>query len=140
MATVNDKLTALADVIRAKSGATGKLSLDGMIGAADSIPVGSGGGSETCTVTINNPNFMYGGVMLMVAYLNEEGEPCSEFIGSIDTFTISNVRCGLIVMWDDMGAKDVSSSSLSGSIELLSGVCGAGAVFSVSGDCTITLP
>lgn len=66
MATVNDKLTALADVIRAKSGATGKLSLDGMIGAADSIQVGSGGSGggsadiETCSITINFISDMYG--------------------------------------------------------------------------------
>lgn len=42
MATVNEKMTALADSIRAKSGATGKLSLDGMKTAVDGIETGGG--------------------------------------------------------------------------------------------------
>ena len=55
MATVNEKMTALADAIRTKSGVTGKLSLDDMKTAVDGIQVGSGGsggGVETCTVTL----------------------------------------------------------------------------------------
>lgn len=43
MASVYDKMTALADVIRGKSGATGKLSLDGMTSAVESIVAGGGG-------------------------------------------------------------------------------------------------
>jgi hypothetical protein len=49
MATVNDKMTALANAIRTKSGATGKLSLDGMISAVNGI---STGGSSTQTYTL----------------------------------------------------------------------------------------
>lgn len=43
MATVNDKMTQLANAIRTKSGATGKLSLDGMISAVNGISTGGGG-------------------------------------------------------------------------------------------------
>lgn len=42
MATVNEKMTALANSIRSKSGVTGQLSLDAMKDAVDSIQVGSG--------------------------------------------------------------------------------------------------
>lgn len=42
MATVNEKMTALANAIRTKSGATGKLSLDGMISAVNGISTGGG--------------------------------------------------------------------------------------------------
>jgi hypothetical protein len=42
MATVNEKMTALANAIRSKSGATGKLSLDGMISAVNGISTGGG--------------------------------------------------------------------------------------------------
>ena len=44
--SVNEKMTALADAIRAKSGATGKLSLDGMTTAVNSITVGGGGSAD----------------------------------------------------------------------------------------------
>ena len=40
--SVNEKMTILADAVRAKSGATGKLSIDGMTSAVKSITVGSG--------------------------------------------------------------------------------------------------
>lgn len=43
MASVYDKMTALADAIRGKSGVTGKLSLDGMTSAVESIVAGGGG-------------------------------------------------------------------------------------------------
>ena len=40
--SVNEKMTVLADAVRAKSGATGKLSIDGMTSAVKSITVNSG--------------------------------------------------------------------------------------------------
>ncbi len=43
MASVYDKMTALADAIRGKSGVTGKLSLDEMTSAVESIVAGGGG-------------------------------------------------------------------------------------------------
>ena len=49
MATVNEKMTALADSIRAKSGATGKLSLDGMKTAVDGIEKGTDTSDATAT-------------------------------------------------------------------------------------------
>lgn len=42
MATVNEKLTAIADAIRAKTGGTDALSLDGMAAAIDGIQTGGG--------------------------------------------------------------------------------------------------
>lgn len=42
MATVNEKMTALADKIRSKTGGTSKLSIDGMIDALDNIVAGGG--------------------------------------------------------------------------------------------------
>ena len=52
MATVNEKMTALAEAIRAKSGVTGKLSLDGMKTAVDGIQTGSGEGETVLYSTI----------------------------------------------------------------------------------------
>lgn len=42
MATVNEKMTQLANAIRSKSGTTGALSLDGMISAVNGITTGGG--------------------------------------------------------------------------------------------------
>ena len=42
MATVNEKMTQLANAIRSKSGASGKLTLDGMITAVNGITTGGG--------------------------------------------------------------------------------------------------
>ena len=49
--SVNEKMTALADAVRAKSGTTGPLSIDGMTTAVNSITVGSGGGIDTSDAT-----------------------------------------------------------------------------------------
>ena len=50
--SVNEKMTLLADAVRAKSGATGKLSIDGMTNAVNSITVGEGGdGIDTSDAT-----------------------------------------------------------------------------------------
>ena len=50
--SVNEKMTILADAVRAKSGATGKLSIDGMTNAVNSITVGEGGdGIDTSDAT-----------------------------------------------------------------------------------------
>ncbi|MBR7149705.1 MAG: LamG domain-containing protein [Oscillospiraceae bacterium] len=42
---IDAKMTALADAVRAKSGVTGKLSIDGMTAAVNGISTGGGGGS-----------------------------------------------------------------------------------------------
>lgn len=44
--SVNSKMTAIADAIRAKTGGTAKLSLDGMASAIAGISTGSSGGIE----------------------------------------------------------------------------------------------
>lgn len=51
MATVNEKLTTIADAIRAKTGGTDALSLDGMATAIVSIETGGGGGGGTSFTT-----------------------------------------------------------------------------------------
>lgn len=51
MATVNEKMTALADAIRSKTGLTGTLTLDGMIDAANSIEPASDPVLQSKTVT-----------------------------------------------------------------------------------------
>ena len=43
MSLLNEKMTALADAIREKSGATGPLSIDGMIEQVQNIETGGGG-------------------------------------------------------------------------------------------------
>lgn len=47
MATVNEKMTALANIIRKKTGVTEQLSISGMINALEGMNVGV----STCTVT-----------------------------------------------------------------------------------------
>ncbi|MBE6392886.1 MAG: LamG domain-containing protein [Lentisphaerae bacterium] len=54
--SVNEKMTALADAVRAKSGVIGELSIDGMTTAVNSITVGSGidGSTDTPVATMLN--------------------------------------------------------------------------------------
>lgn len=69
MATVNEKMTALADKIRSKTGVTSKLSIDGMIDTLDSI-AGGGASVETCTVTLVNESPVSGSDYI-VHYIDE---------------------------------------------------------------------
>ena len=50
--SVNEKMTAIANAIRAKTGKTGSLTLDQMASDIASIEAGSENNTETCTVTI----------------------------------------------------------------------------------------
>ena len=100
MSTVNEKMTALADAIRAKTGGTEPLTIDGMTAAVESIESGgsSGGGTsiDTCTVTINGngatiPNW--------IASIYDNGN-ISYAVNSVTTdtnITIPNVICGSIL-------------------------------------------
>ena len=56
--SVNEKMTALADAVRSKSGATGKLSIPGMTDAVNSITVG--GGIDTSDATAYPPDILSG--------------------------------------------------------------------------------
>lgn len=53
---VNEKMTALADAIRAKANITGKLSITGMTEAVENITVGGGGGDITPGSVVINKN------------------------------------------------------------------------------------
>ena len=57
--SLKEKMTALADSVRSKSGATGKLSIDKMITAIDSISAGSGGSGDVeyykCAMVHSSP-------------------------------------------------------------------------------------
>lgn len=80
---LTDKLTAIADAIRAKTGETGGLTLEQMPSAIASIETGGGGGSVDgyCTVT-----FMNGGDVLF-SRLVMSGDDCPDPVaqGHIDT-------------------------------------------------------
>lgn len=56
MATVNEKMTELANAIRSKTGGTSALTLDGMITAVNGITTGSGG---TTTYTLWGDHSLY---------------------------------------------------------------------------------
>ena len=59
--SVNEKMTALADAVRSKSGATGKLSIVGMTDAVNSITVGGeGGGIDTSDASAVSGEILYG--------------------------------------------------------------------------------
>ena len=60
--SVNEKMTALADAVRSKSGATGKLSIVGMTDAVNSITIGGGGGGgiDTSDATAVSGDILYG--------------------------------------------------------------------------------
>ena len=84
MATVSEKLTALANAIRSKSGVTGQLSLDAMKTAVDGIQVGSGGsggeGTSGSIVTIGDIGDPWSDspATIIYTYINAEG--------NLDTF------------------------------------------------------
>ena len=59
--SVNEKMTLLADAVRAKSGTTGPLSIDGMTTAVNSITVGEGGdGIDTGDATAEAAQILQG--------------------------------------------------------------------------------
>lgn len=59
MATVNEKMTALADVIRAKTGSTSTLTIDGMTAAVSGIVVGDVG-YDTSSATVTADTLLAG--------------------------------------------------------------------------------
>lgn len=54
--SVNSKMTAIANAIRAKTGGTGKLTLDGMASAVAGIQIGTVVKRKTGTFTLSDPN------------------------------------------------------------------------------------
>lgn len=55
--SVNEKMTAIADAIRGKTGGTEPLTLDQMAAAISSIETGGGGSMETGELTTTSANF-----------------------------------------------------------------------------------
>lgn len=125
MATVNEKMTTLADEIRKLSGTTETMGLDAMatnvstanteissqadllaqaISALENKAAGSGGSVETCTVTITNPYASNSYVEWYFANLLEDGEVVYKGVTLYDQYeerntytrTIENVVCGSI--------------------------------------------
>lgn len=85
--SVNEKMTLLADAVRAKSGTTGPLSIDGMTTAVNSITVGTGSmvnrGAINVTLkpgtsVINKPGGYYDSINVNVAHMQADVSPSTE--------------------------------------------------------------
>ena len=60
MSTVNEKMTSLADAVRAKSGVSGKLSIDAMTSAVNAIETVQGGDIDLTGVTVTADKLLDG--------------------------------------------------------------------------------
>ena len=60
MSTVNEKMTALADAVRAKSGVSGKLTIDAMTTAVNDITINPGGDIDLSGVTVTADKLLAG--------------------------------------------------------------------------------
>ena len=115
--SVNSKMTAIADAIRAKTGGTGLLTLDAMPAAIASIK----GGGDTATLTVNS----MGG---MVEFIDSDGVHRVVDIYETGTFTVAvpTIVC----------AHEGFNSYAEGSATTLAAAAIVG-VFLVTGDATI---
>ena len=88
MATVNEKMTGLADAIRSKAGVSGALSIDGMIAAVDGIVINppSGEGADVSGVTATTAD-----VLNTVKFVDNTGTLQSGSIATVTPSLTANV-------------------------------------------------
>lgn len=124
MATVAEKMTAIADAIRAKTGGTDPLTLDGMAAAIAGIETGGGGAVETCTVNVNIWN--EGTAPGRLYYTDASGRAIVSreitTMGDLNTFNETlTVSKGLFVLTRDfMNSQFVNYFRVSGEISIVS--------------------
>lgn len=124
MATINEKMTAIADAIRARTGKTDPLTLDGMAEEIAAIPSG-GGGVPTCTLRFKSALTNSFGVTGSWCVAKYDGEKyVNDWLnkgGSLNIQewdeTFENVVCGsffVTVLYSDLAQYELSGCVLVG--------------------------
>lgn len=144
---LTDKLTAIADAIRTKTGKTDGLTLEQM--PAEIAGISGGAGVEECDVTLTGNNYFFGGAGFCYTTVGNDGEITSSdgrpsLVGpgtASGTFRCVKGSMLIVYKWNGMPATTYLAPTTGEITELVS-VSTTGytiIVFRVDGDGTITL-